>query len=72
MVSTLQRTVLQLIADKRLDSIEEGDEHFEIFLELYEAGLVTGIDASADDAGSFLRTRITLLGRMYLERSSVE
>lgn len=66
MISHQLRAVLQLIADKRLDAVDEGDEHFEAVRDLLEAGYVTGADAGADDGDCYLRLRITFRGKDLL------
>ena len=63
--------VLRRAADGRLPrSVDEQTEDIDLaaFRELYRAGLIAAIDASADCGDAYLEPRITPLGREALRR----
>lgn len=52
-------------------AIDENCEiNIDVFKELYKAGLMTAINASADDGECYLEPKISTAGREYLERAN--
>lgn len=72
MLTAAQRRILEDIASDRVTEWQESPDVFGDYQMLYEAGLIDGANATADDGFGLLDMRLTMAGQRALAAAGEE